>query len=187
MKVCTKCKEVKELSSYSRKTSSKDGLRSCCKICDKVSADSRRDVIRAYSKSRVELRRRLYWADIEKSREYKRAYKLRNASKIAQANKLWALNNKEKKSANRMRYNANKRQSQPTALSKDQVSEIWTIYKVASYLTNATGVKYHVDHIIPLQGKIVCGLHVPWNLQILTTKDNLSKSNKINGDYCGRK
>lgn len=57
-------------------------------------------------------------------------------------------------------------------------SQIEAIYKEAQRRTVETGILHVVDHIWPLKGKNSCGLHVPWNLQILTQKENDSKGNK---------
>ena len=57
--------------------------------------------------------------------------------------------------------------------------EIKKIYQQCALTTKDTGIKHEVDHIIPLKGKYVSGLHVHWNLQIIKAVDNRSKSNKV--------
>lgn len=62
--------------------------------------------------------------------------------------------------------------------SEDEKQKIRDIYKKAAKLTKETGTPHHVDHIEPLCGKNSCGLHVSYNLQILTAEQNLKKNNK---------
>jgi len=67
----------------------------------------------------------------------------------------------------------------PPWLNKEDLAAIQQFYTIANQLTELNGVVHHVDHIIPLQGKTVCGLHVPWNLRVLEGAENTSKSNKL--------
>lgn len=71
---------------------------------------------------------------------------------------------------------------------KLQATPVWVdpkdfrqIYKLARQMTLETGVVHVVDHIVPLVNKNVCGLHVPWNLQVIPQLDNSRKFNKLIG------
>jgi hypothetical protein len=70
------------------------------------------------------------------------------------------------------------KQATPKWLSAEDKSKIISIYLHARDCQAVTGEPYHVDHIIPLQGETVCGLHVPWNLCVLPAEVNIRKSNK---------
>ena len=71
------------------------------------------------------------------------------------------------------------RDATPKWLSPEQRMEIRLKYRLAIELSRATGIRHAVDHEVPIQGEEVCGLHVPWNLRVITQEENLKKSNKL--------
>lgn len=71
------------------------------------------------------------------------------------------------------------RQATPPWLTRAQKSEMRELYKIAITMTKTTGEQYVVDHIVPLRSELVCGLHVPWNLRVITQEENLKKSNQF--------
>ena len=71
------------------------------------------------------------------------------------------------------------RNATPKWITPEQKLAMRTLYLKAQELTKMTGERYVVDHIIPLISPDVCGLHVPWNLRVITQEENLKKSNKV--------
>ena len=114
---------------------------------------------------------------IKYSRDWKKENKEHN-SKVA---KIWRKNNKDKKAASNSKRRAHKIKAAPPWLSDENLNEIKCIYKKCQEITKDTKIPHHVDHIVPLQGKNVSGLHVPWNLQIITATENLKKYNNYRG------
>lgn len=86
----------------------------------------------------------------------------------------FASNNRDSRNYYESLRRASKLRRTPTWADKKKIREI---YKSCSELTKASGIEYHVDHIIPLRGETVSGLHVEYNLQILPKYLNLMKSN----------
>jgi 5-methylcytosine-specific restriction endonuclease McrA len=71
------------------------------------------------------------------------------------------------------------RAATPPWATPEQKLQIRKLYLEAQRLTKLTGERYVVDHIVPLINDAVCGMHVPWNLRIMTQEENLKKSNKL--------
>lgn len=62
------------------------------------------------------------------------------------------------------------------------LGEMEDLYEIAGMLSVLIGMPYEVDHIVPLINEHVCGLHVPWNMKVVTRYDNRSKQNKLPGE-----
>lgn len=111
-------------------------------------------------------------------------YYLENRERIAISGREYrkrnAYANRDKSLAAYAKYRATKLNATPDWLTEDHLEEIKDFYTACLLFKMYTGEHYHVDHIVPLQNDIVCGLHVPWNLQILTAFENTSKGNKFN-------
>lgn len=75
-----------------------------------------------------------------------------------------------------------KNQATPKWLTPIQLAQLQEFYEISSAISMQTGILHHVDHICPLNGEFVKGLHVPWNLQILPASENIRKSNSLKGD-----
>ncbi len=93
----------------------------------------------------------------------------------------WRGKNKHKANAIEAKRRAAKLNATPSWLTNEDLRKIDDLFEEATRLSEETGVKYHVDHIVPLQGETVGGLHVPWNLRVIPAFDNLSKHNKLIG------
>lgn len=104
---------------------------------------------------------------------------IKNKAHILAVNKAWKQANPHKINAMAAKRRAALLNAVPPWLTPRQQAEITKFYSRAKALSRSTGVEHHVDHKYPLQGKTVSGLHVPWNLQILTADQNYRKSNKL--------
>lgn len=84
---------------------------------------------------------------------------------------------RHRKKRNRVLRDRRNRQATPKWLTKEHKQQIADTYELMRDCRTVTGEDYHVDHIVPLKGENICGLHVPWNLQVLPAYVNISKSN----------
>jgi hypothetical protein len=159
-KTCTKCCEEKSTSDFNKRKASRDGLQSRCRSC--------------------QYKATLEWKRNNKDKNYSldKKWVTKNREKVNNICRRYYQNNRGKELERSALKRANRLKAAPSWLSEDYRKEIKDFYWLAKDLTAVSGEAYHVDHIVPLQGENVCGLHVPWNLQILPADINLSKGNR---------
>ena len=150
----------------------------CMKAESKAALITRADYFASYNKSEAGQKSKQDYYARNKSDVIARAQARPSAEKSFQRKKHKDANPDAYKahvSARRRRY----RESSPPWLSAEQKLEMRFHYRMAIALSKATGIPHVVDHIIPLHGVDVCGLHVAWNMQVITEAENLKKSNKF--------
>lgn len=109
----------------------------------------------------------------EKVRKQKREWKERHKEFWREYQRQYFKDHPEKNRANANQHRARKLQAMPDWVDRKKVEKIYS----------GCPKGHDVDHIVPLRGKEVSGLHVPWNLQILTHSENCKKHNKLMEEY----
>ncbi len=140
------------------------------KYCEQVRA---RDKVRNSKEYRKKQRRASWWKHRDRNlKNDKRRYQ-----QTLEASRAWQRDyyrrNKKENQARGAEYRAKKKKASPKWTNKEELKNLYI----------NCPANYHVDHIIPLTHKDVCGLHVPWNLQYLSSSDNISKGNSFDFTY----
>ena len=179
-KVCGKCEETKDESEFFKDSRKADGFHIYCKSCDY-------DRKQKYRRLSFEDRLKKKIIAAQKKKQKAKEYRTENRDSCIAATKSWHERNKEYCKLRDKEYrvkNKDKIAASATArrakvkgasinLSKPYKAEIDGLYLFAKLFGG------HVDHIVPLNNKIVCGLHVPWNMQVISPTENMSKQGKF--------
>lgn len=124
-----------------------------------------------------ELRRLSARRCLEAARARRDKWIRKHPERMKQARQKWKAANPWKVIADVRHRQLVKSHATPAWLTDQQRVEIDGFYRAAVELSEETSIPHEVDHIVPIRGKRVCGLHVPWNLQVITRIDNQRKHN----------
>jgi hypothetical protein len=188
VKCCLSCKETKLFSEFFKDKSKKDFHTIYCKSCIKIKSD----IYIKNNQEKVKEREKNYREkNKERRNKQKSEWHVKNSEKISENKKRRYYLDKEKyvkysinwQKENSGRVNAkiaNREAKKNKATPKwADIRKIQEIYESCSEKTKKENIKYSVDHIIPLNGKNVCGLHVHYNMRIIPLVDNIRKGNRL--------
>lgn len=186
-KVCIRCGETKPTCAFLPDKRAKTGLTSHCRACERAAQARRRAENPEKDRSRC-----TEWRaeNTEKVRAYDRLRYAENPGKKKVQSAKWHADNPDRARSLAAKWRTENPEKIRALWSKRYAAKLnatppWAdfaaiaaVYAEQQFFLNL-GVECHVDHIIPLQGKNVCGLHVHWNLRVLLAEDNLRKHNKV--------
>jgi hypothetical protein len=206
-KKCSSCIQIKDINFFTKDSKAYDGLCCYCKNCRKDQKrkyylENKKDIAykqkqyvskntdkikkttakyRSKNKELIKIKQKqIYQNNKEKRLEYARKRYIEHRDIIKSRVKEYCNKNRSKVTGIKAKYRAAKYNATPKWLTREhheQIQEFYTLARELAWLNE--GEILQVDHIIPLQGKEVCGLHVPWNLQVLTKSNNISKFNNL--------
>lgn len=193
MKICKICNETKELTEFHKSASTRDRLDSRCKSCKKVSRrksylDNKEETLRQCkeyyeeNKEYILSRNAQYYRDNKEwFAENARSYYLSHLDEYVERRKRYYSENKHIMREAKARRRAAEKNANVEWADQDYIKDLYAHVKEAEDVFGAIGLdwKFHVDHIVPLQHDLVCGLHCEENLQVLSAEENLRKHNKF--------
>jgi hypothetical protein len=180
-KVCTKCKQGKPVVDFYANKRMKDGLNTFCIVCHKADNVARKAVKRDNPT--------FHAAELTYKKQYRERTRLQQSAYMQEWRKqnqeylrIWS---KQYRADNKAKYNYLCQLRKISLVRRTpkwlDAEEMWLIeeaYQLASLRTKMFNFSWHVDHVIPLRGKLVSGLHVPNNLRVIPWLENQTKTNK---------
>ena len=180
-KICTKCKESKELTEFFKQKSAKDGVQHYCKICDRA---NNRDWIKDNPKRKKEANDKWRKTNPEKMKELVAKWVKNNPERVKENVAKWAKNNPESRKRTTATRQDRIKQATPPWLSAahhDAIKSLKQLCKNENLKIKEPKKKLSVNHLIPIYmtdtgttvGKhIASGLHVPWNMKLVSVSEN---------------
>jgi hypothetical protein len=181
-KLCCRCKQERPVEQFYANTRMKDGRNTFCIDCHKSDNRERKNKLRSTPEFRAT------------EQAYKKAYREQTKGQQAEYMAQWREKNKVQINAYGRQYREKRKDHYSFLCQKRKIAllnrtpawltedDFWVIeqaYELAALRTKLLGVEFHVDHVIPLRGKTVSGLHVPQNIRVVTWLENQRKTNKF--------
>ncbi len=163
MKTCSRCKVEKDTSFFGKHASNKDGFQFYCKECRTIACHL------SFKRTSEE--------QLKKRKAATNKWRQANKHLVQAYSKEYAAANLAKRAAIQKKRHCSQLKRTPAWLTEEDNTHINCLYSLAAMRTKYSGEKWHVDHVIPLQGKLVSGLHVPLNLKVVPATYNNRKYN----------